>query len=76
MMDIKSFTNWWGPGWWAGGVISSEKKSKAQYTYQNQILHNFHLIFFSTMDIKIFTYVWTGGCYLFRKIKSQEQYPY
>ena len=25
MMDIKRFTNWWGPGGQAGGIIRSEK---------------------------------------------------
>ena len=32
------------------------RKSQEQYPYENQILHNFHLIFFSMIDIKIFTY--------------------
>ena len=30
------------------------KKSLEQYPFKNQILHNFHFIFFSTIDIKFF----------------------
>ena len=61
----------------SGGIIRSEKMRKSQ---ENQILHNFHLIFFSMMDIKIFTHGGARGGRqhsLFRKMgKSQEQYPY
>ena len=62
-MDIKSFTNWEGQGGWAGGIIRSEKWENHKNSTHTKIpiRHNFHLIFFTMMDITIFTDGRGGG---------------
>ena len=56
-MDIKSFTNWGGPGGRAGGIIHSEKWENHKNSTHTKI--QFYIIsitfFFSMMGITIFT---------------------
>ena len=57
---------WGGQGGWQGEGWGSYpfrkiRKLQEQYPYLSQIIYNFHLIFFPTMDIKNFTNViWAG----------------
>ena len=88
MMDINFFTNKAGPGlrlwateaWggWEGGIIHLEKWENHKNSTHSKIKF---CIFFSTIDIKIFTYVRSLGLgagrghYPFSIIKkSQEHY--
>ena len=84
-MDIKSFTNWGGPGWRAGGIVRSEKWENHKNRTHTKIQFYIISMIFFFYDRYYNFYRWGGGegqgaCrgrYPFIKIrKSQEQYTY
>ena len=52
------------------------RQSQEKYPFYRKILHNFLLIFFSMIDIEIFTYVGGRQGALKKIRKSQEQHPF